>query len=222
MNLLDNIRRSVLILFNSLPIVLMTTLATLAFGFGNYGMGWIFAGQVLLFPIVGLLHLVFGMIGGNIPYSDTLVIVPNHSYKQINILPSTWLVQVTYFFTYLFLNAKDLYNTDPIDKGADYALKVNNRKARTMIIMVSSVVFLLILLGARIVARSEMDRSAFVTMLSIFMSLAVGGVAANIWNTLGKQPNVGTGYLDVFGISQQMMLATKPTDQVTLCQTASL
>jgi len=200
----------------------MTVLATLGLGLGNIGMGWIFAGQVLLFPIIGVLHFFFGLIGvDNVPYSDTLVIDPVPSFKRVNIIPSVWLVQVTYFFTYLFLNARDIYKADPIDPSADYLLKVNNRKKRTMLIMISSVVFFVALFIFRIVARSELHQNMFVTLLSVLLSLAVGSVGAYIWNVIGGQPNVGTGKLDIFGISQQMILVPK-TSEVTLCQGVSL
>jgi len=199
----------------------MTTLATLALGFGNYGMGWIVAGQILLYPIVGAMHLVTTILGGNIPYSDTLVIVPTSSYRQINVLPSTWFVQVSYFFSYLFFNARDIYLKDPIDSDSDYTLKVNNRKARTMIIMITSVIFLLLLVNCRLIARSELSGSPFITIMSIILSLGVGISGAYVWSHIGKQPNVGTGYLDVFGISQQMILIPK-TNEKTMCEGVNL
>ena len=221
MTVLDTVKKSVIGIFNALPIVLMTSLIILAFGLVNSGMGWIFVGQVLLFPIVGAIHLITSMFGTTVPYSETLVLSPSEVFKSINIKPSMWLVQVSYFFSYLFMNAYTIYNEDPIDNGSDYSTKVSNRKARTMMIMTVSVLFLIILIGCRVMAKSEGNLNRFIMSMSILMSLAVGITGAYIWNVIGGQPNVGTGHLDIFGISQQMMSVPK-TDEVTLCQTASL
>ena len=216
MNLFDTIRRSILSVYTSLPLILIIVNGILAAGLGNGGIAWILAGQIILIGIVAPLRILTAAFGmGNVPYSDMEVLVPNPSMGQINILPSIWVVQVTYFFTYLWFNSYDIYKRDPIDPGEDYEIKVNNRKSRTMMIMIVSIVFLSLLLTTRIIVNGN--------GLYVFLSAILGGVCAWAWNLFGKQPNV-LGSMDAFGISQQMMMIpnTDRATVATLCQTANL
>jgi len=185
---------------------------------------WIFAGHVLLFPIIGAIHIITMILQlGNLPPSETLVLVPSEAYKSVNIVPSMWLTQISFFFGYVFMNAKDVYSAEPVDPAKEYASKVNNRKARTIMIMVCAAVALVGLVVSRVIAGSESaaNLTVIVTAISVTVSVALGLSAAAIWDTIGGQPNVGIGKFDIFGISQQMMKIPK-TEQVTLCQTASL
>jgi hypothetical protein len=196
----------------------MTVLVVLAAGFGNAGMAWIFAGQVLLFPIVGLCRVFTAAFGMDvtIPYSDSEVLVANQDAGTINIVPSIWVVQVVYFFVYLWFNANNIYNADPIDIGPEYTVKVNNRKSRTMMIMVFVGVFLSLLLGARFLVKGD--------ILNALVSAVIGWLFAWTWNVVGNQPNLGINTMDIFGISQQMMIVpnTDANEVATLCEASNL
>ena len=202
----------------------MTTLLILGLGLGNPGMIWILAGHILLFPIIGSLHLVTKLFKlGDLPPSETLVIVPSEAYKTINIVPSMWITQVTYFFSYLIMNANDVRKADAVDSGPEYATKVHNRKTRTIMIMTVCAAVLTTLILCRVIAGSERDSkmTGIVTAISVTVSVGLGFLAAGIWDLLGGQPNVGIGKFDIFGISQQMMRIPE-TNQTVVCQGANL
>lgn len=225
MSLLDTAQRSIFGVFNALPVVLMTVLLVLGFGLGNHGIVWVLGGQVVLYPAIAAIHFVLRLLKigdiGNIPYSDTVVLVPGSNYSTINVLPSMWITQVSYFFSYVFLNALDIYNSEPVSTEDSYEMKVNNRKTRTIMIMTWAVIFGLILISCRWLAGSEKGNlSILITISSTILSLGVGVAYAWTVNMLGKQPNIGrTQNMDIFGITQQMMLIPK-TSQVTVCATA--
>jgi hypothetical protein len=219
MTFVDTAQSSLIGVFNSLPLVLMTVLIVLGLGLGNFGMLWVAGGHIVLFPIVGALHFLTMWYGkGIIPYSDTLVLAPGSSSK-INIIPSMWITQITYFFTYVFLNAYDIYNSEPVTTDPSYDIKVNNRKTRTIMIMTWAVILGLILIACRILAKSEYTSDRIAIIASVAFSLLIGGSMAAIANIIGNQPNVGTQKMDIFGITQQMFLIPK-SSQVTVCQTA--
>ena len=202
----------------------MTTLLILGLGLGNPGMIWILAGHILLFPIIGTLHLITKLFKlGDLPPSETLVIVPSEAYKTINIVPSMWITQVTYFFSYLIMNANDVRNADAVDSGPEYATKVNNRKTRTIMIMTVCAAVLTTLILCRIIAGSERDSkmTGIVTAISVTVSVGLGLFMAGVWDLLGGQPNVGIGKLDIFGISQQMMKIPS-TNEKLVCEGVDL
>ena len=223
MTLLDKAQISIIGVFNSLPLVLMTALLVLGLGLGNFGMLSIAIGQIAMFPIIGLIHFVLKLIKigdiGDINYSDTVVLVPSNQYSKVNILPSMWITQITYFFSYVFFNAYDVYNDEPISSDPDYSVKVNNRKTRTAMIMTWAVILGLLLIAGRWIGKSEYTDILPVRIFSVVFSIGLGSCVAFIANTISKQPNVGTQKMDIFGISQQMMLIPK-TSEVTVCQTA--
>jgi len=223
MTLLDKAQISIIGVFNSLPLVLMTALLVLGLGLGNFGMLSIAIGQIAMFPIIGLIHFALKLIKigdiGDINYSDTVVLVPSNQYSKVNILPSMWITQITYFFSYVFFNAYDIYNDEPISSDPDYSVKVNNRKTRTAMIMTWAVILGLLLIAGRWIGKSEYTDILPVRIFSVVFSIGLGSCVAFIANTISKQPNVGTQKMDIFGISQQMMLIPK-TSEVTVCQTA--
>ena len=217
MNLFDTIRRSLLSVFTSLPLILIIVDGILAAGLGNGGIAWILAGQIILFAIVSLLRIVTSAFDlGNVPYSDAEVLIPITGVSTINILPSIWVVQVSYFFAYLGLNSFHIHKADPVDPGPQYEVKVNNRKSRTMMIMIASAFFLSLLLLARIWVNGN--------TVYVVVSAALGILAAWAWNVVGKEPKINVGNMDIFGISQQMMIIPNTDEKTvaTLCQTANL
>jgi len=220
MTLIDTAQISIIGVFNSLPLVLITTLLVLGLGLGNFGMLSIAIGQIVMLAITGLINFGFNFIKlGNIKYSDTAVIVPTNTYTEVNILPSMWITQITYFFSYIFFNAYDIYNDEPITTDPDYSVKVNNRKTRTAMIMVWAVILGLLLIACRWIGKSEYTEIMPIRIFSVALSIGLGSTVAFIANTISKQPNVGTQKMDIFGITQQMILIPK-TSQVTVCQTA--
>jgi len=220
MTLLDTAQISIFGVFNSLPLVLITTLLVLGLGLGNFGMLSIAIGQIVMLAIIGLINFGFNFIKlGNIKYSDTAVIVPTNTITEVNILPSMWITQITYFFSYVFFNAYDIYNDEPITTDPEYSVKVNNRKTRTVMIMVWAVILGLLLIACRWIGKSEYTEIMPIRIFSVALSIGLGSTVAFIANTISKQPNVGTQKMDIFGITQQMILIPK-TSEVTVCQTA--
>jgi magnesium-transporting ATPase (P-type) len=218
MTLLYTAQNSLIGAFNSLPVILMSMLLIIGLGLGNFGMLWIFGGQVLLFPILGILHILTSF-ATTINYSDTLVIAHDSRQPRINIVPSMWLTQIIYFITFIITNAYNVYTTEPISADSSYDIKVNNRKTRAAAIMVCSAVVGVLLVFCRFAAKSEFTPNLIIRIFSLVVSLVLGAGWALLLNYIMKNsPNLGIQKMDIFGITQQMILFPNKSE-VTLCQT---
>jgi len=200
----------------------MTTLLVLGLGLGNIGMGWILIGQILIFPIVSFIHFICRVIGfGQAPYSDTLVFLPNYQSSPVTVFVSAWIVEVVYFFTFVALNAYDVYNADPVNAGSDYNVQINNRKARTKMIMIVAVVLGLSLVMLRLFGSSEAPFGEVRMIVGTVLSIGLGVGVAWGWNALSTKISIGPGKQDIFGISQQMILTTQ-TDKTVMCEASNV
>jgi len=123
--------------------------------------------------------------------STTISEVP----QTLNVIPSYWLSIMAFFFTYLILNAQDLYNKQSSSKASKGA--VDARKNQTMISMVilsiSAILFTLI----RYATTCENG-------LGVVISWILGGGIAVGWYKFMR--NCGLGRLDdIFGISNRLL-----------------
>ena len=212
-NTIDTIQRSLYTLFNLLPIVVMSTLLTVGFGLGNYGMITILLGQFTVSVTVFLIRL-FSTNEGQL-YS----LFPGETSKQF---PSIWMANISFFFGCLFSSAYSVYtrtptNAETSDSDATINSKVKNRKSRTMMIMVAGALLGVFLLGYRMWAEGL----GISSLLGSLLGVGIGAIGVVAWATIIKQPNFGTNNMDIFGISQQLISVTK-TDVKTMCQLEAL
>ena len=136
--------------------------------------------------------------------------------------PSVWLANISFFFTCLISNAYAVYKKDsPPASGSDptIAAKVNNRKTRCLMIIVTCAILAALSIGYRCFV--EFDSTSILGSISlIIVSIGLGAGAAAIWQILIKQPNIGLQNMDIFGISQQLISVTQ-TDTKTMCELVS-
>lgn len=196
--------------FHSLPVILSTTMLVLGMTQGNINFLFFFIGLSILTPLACLLlniltEIVFTKLG--VPdnlwkldsataeacklISTTISEVP----QTLNVIPSYWLSIMAFFFTYLILNAQDLYNKQSSSKASKGA--VDARKNQTMISMVilsiSAILFTLI----RYATTCENG-------LGVVISWILGGGIAVGWYKFMR--NCGLGRLDdIFGISNRLL-----------------
>jgi len=187
----------------------MSTLLTVGFGLGNYGMITIFLGQFTVSVAVFIIRL-FSTHEGQL-YS----LFPGEISKQF---PSIWMANIAFFFGCLFSSAYDVYIRTPTsaetsDSDATVHAKVKNRKSRTMMVMVAGALLGIFLLAYRIWAEGLVVSS----LLGSLLGAGIGAVGVIAWASIIKQPNFGTNNMDIFGISQQLISVTK-TDVDTMCQ----
>jgi len=136
--------------------------------------------------------------------------------EKLTTYVSTWLVHVSYFFTYIAFNAYDVHQADPVNSGSGYNIQINNRKARTAMIIGVSILLGAILIALRWYAESE-GEIGFMTTINTIISVGLGCTLAWSWHWLSTKITLGPGKQDIFGISQQMIL-TRQSDKSTICQ----
>jgi hypothetical protein len=115
--------------------------------------------------------------------------------EVINVVPSYWLSIMSFFFTYLILNAQNLYNKQSSSKASKAA--VDARKNQTMI----SIIILSITAVLFTLMRYS---SSCETGLGVIISWLLGGGLAYGWYKFMRQ--CGLGRLDdIFGISNRLL-----------------
>lgn len=218
MNLLDTIKKSLIMLFLQLPIILIVVVFFLGGGLGNAGLLWLSSGQLLLVPIaVMALHFVtqFGGSLVEVPYSDIGQLVPSEplteSTARINVFPSYWMAHFAFFSSYILSNAYAVYKLEPVSDEPEYVSKIKARKARTINIMIFTLLCFVILSGIRLrYTHSE----KFLGVL--FATAAFGGLGYG-WYVLSNTLGIRT--MDIFGVAQQMVTTYDPTKPVTCVNT---
>lgn len=203
MNLLHTLRSLLINTFLSLPLLLIAFIGLLGIGLGNIGFFILFLGHALVLPVaIPLLHLLSRLIGGvgnpsfYVRSSDVGQLVPSaiQDYSYQNVVPSYWLTHIWFFMGYLFTNALNIYKLPKADKANPrlYA----NRRTRSIALMISTTVFVLILTMLRYRTGAE-------TMLGVVASAAVGGGLGFGWYEFAKL--CGARHADMFGIAQQIL-----------------
>jgi hypothetical protein len=208
----------------------MITLLTFGLGLGNYGMISIFMGEFALTVIVFLLRLVSQKVPGNTETKTIFSLFPTEAAPQF---PSIWLSTMSFFFGALILNAYQVYKIDPMDTvGSDpniiaqidtpiFQSKVNNRKTRCIMIMITCTILALVLIGYRalfVEARTSTGDLGVTKLFMAIIAILMGGGAAALWYKITLDaPNFGLRNMDIFGISQQLVAVTQ-TDMKTMCE----
>jgi len=223
---LDTIKRSLIMFFLGLPLILISIVFFLGFGLGNAGLLFLSAGQMILVPIaVFMCHLIPDLLvwlsNGklykifDVPYSDIGQLVPSIPVSafttEINVWPSYWMAHFTFFCSYLLVNANAVYKLPPISDSPDYESKVQARKSRATVIMIFIVaIFLaLSLIRLRYTHTEHIFGALFATV--IFGLLGWGWFEAS--NSLGIRT------MDIFGVVQQMLVTQDPSMPTTCVST---
>jgi len=147
-------------------------------------------------------------------------ILPNtdNSYNR----PSHWVNHITFFFGFIMANASAIYNepvptnpktADPeVDRQrqAQIDLRVTNRKAITMSIMILSVIILAVLLFFRYL-KTECESSFILAIFPLLIAYGTGSAFFTlIYKACGVRP------ADILGIVQGM-IATQLIDNPIVC-----
>jgi hypothetical protein len=196
--------------FHSLPVILSTTILVLGMTQGNINLLFFFIGLSVLTPLACLLlnivgELAFSKLG--VPDSlwkldeataeacKLITTTISELPQTFNVIPSYWLSIMAFFFTYLFLNAQDLYSKQSSSKASKAA--IDARKNQTMISMVILSIAAILFTLIRYSTTCEKG-------LGVVISWVLGGSIAVGWHSFMRQ--CGLGRLDdIFGISNRLL-----------------
>ena len=183
----------------------------------NVGMIFLSVGQIIVVPIATLLIRIFTSIlpATHVPPSDVGLLVPSIkdalSTSSFNVAPSFWVAHVTFLCSYIFTNAYTVYVVDT-ESGAAASgpkWKLQNRRARSLMIMITSVVLLI----ALILSRYLMTGAE--TIFGILIGLIAFIPAGYYWYQIAIQNGSQNG--DIFGIVQQMIPSMENDTKASLC-----
>ena len=200
--------------FRSLPVLLSTTILVLGMTQGNINLLFFFVGLAILSPLSSfIINVLWELLFSNTPSWAT---IPEHLWKvdsasaeacslftttvsklpeTMTVVPSYWLTMMSFFFTYLFLNAHNLYNKQSSSKASQIA--VDARKNQTMISMIILFITGIIFTLIRYSTSCESG-------VGVVISWGLGGGVAFGWYTFMRQ--CGLGRLDdIFGISNRLL-----------------
>lgn len=216
---MDTVKRSLIMFFLGLPVILICVVFFLGFGLGNAGLLFLSAGQIVIVPLaVTLLHMVTGLLSTILPskyfdvtYSDIGQLVPSAPLTangtKINVWPSYWMAHFAFFSGYILCNAINVYKLDPVSDSPEYNVKVNNRKSRAVVIMMFVAAIFVILSGIRL---AYTDSENFFG--AIFATVTFGLLA---WGWCTASTTLGIRTMDIFGVAQQMVLTQDPSKPTT-------
>lgn len=213
MNVLNSLKRSLILFYLGLPIILISTILFLGIGLGNAGLLFLSAGHIFIVPVaVMILHFFTQFLPfSKINYTDVGLLVPSSgitSGTQINVFPSYWVSHVTFFLTYIFFNAYAIYNLPPSSDNPADKSKVTNRISRTAIIMAFTAFTFVAFMFIRFkVTHSE-------KLVGMILGIGVMGGLGYGWYEASAAINIKT--MDIFGIIQQMTTVVD-TNAKTLC-----
>jgi len=221
MSLLATIRTSLLLGFKSLPLLLISFIAFLAFGLGNTSLFILLFGQIFGVPVITEILHALSSNSPNIALltsNDISQLVPTalgSVSTPVNVFPSYWMAHIAFFFGYLLGNAVSMYlqKTDLslIQGASSDAVKISinskiaARKERALTLIISTVCFFILIAILRVIATGAE------TLAGMLISLILFGLG---WGWYAVAENLGVTNSDVFGIAMLMMspdsAATKP------------
>ncbi len=216
MEWLLTIRRYILAGFLALPMLLISFLGFISLGLGNIGLFLLFLGHTIAVPIAtALLNLSAQKLGKAtsptderfFSMSERAKLIPSSSdVDHVGIVPSYWMAHITFFFSYLLTNAVKVYRL-PQDVGVD-TWRYENRKRKATALIITSVLFLIGLIGLRLgLTRVENWRSVVAVIPIGFLGWGWYELAA----TCGARP------ADIFGIVSLMINPGQKQEQPLLC-----
>jgi hypothetical protein len=180
--------------------------------FNSGGADGLAIGKYVLAPIFFIIHL-FLLYSKEIPSSpNQCAVIPGlRPGESVYNFPSAWLSQITFFISFVFSNALLVYNlpTPNLSLSADAAqnakrqanldIRIRNRKALTIGIMILSILIFLGLLYFRFKLQ-PCENGFFASIPSIVFTGFLGSSFVNfLYNSCGINP------IDILGIVQGML-----------------
>lgn len=213
MDILDTLRKSILMAFRALPILLISFTAFLAIGLGNMGMFILFFGQAVLVPIVtSLTHIFTQKVLGDkvfVPGTDIVQLVPSLSTSlPVNVVPSYWMQHVLFFLGYLIANGVAIHGL-PEEKGQPEYL-VSNRKAKANTVISVAVVAAILLSYFRFTITGNAE-----TLIGIGAAFVTGGALGYGWYQFAAY--CGARHADVFGVVPTILPASAKEQKAMAC-----
>lgn len=217
MNILDTLQRIAILFLLGFPLIMICLVGFLSISVLNVGTIYLFIGQVILVPIATILIRMFTWVlpGTHVPPSDVGLLVPSIkdalSTSSFNVAPSFWIAHVVFLCSYIFTNAYTVYVVDTKSGRAASApkWKLENRRARSLMIMVTCVLALI----ALILSRYLMTGAE--TIFGIFIGLVAFIPAGYYWYQIAIKNDSQNG--DIFGIMQQMIPSMEDDANASLC-----
>jgi hypothetical protein len=217
--------------FRSLPVILGSSVLILGLAQGNFNLMFFFIGMCILAPTATLLlKVVWELVFSNTPNWLTVpfslwrlqgfeaaacTIFPVMTGDPAGIqcvVPSYWMTMIAFAITYMYANAKMLYDKQADSKAPQYA--IDARKSQAIMSMMILTAFALFFTIARYASGCE-------TGLGMIISWLLGGWLGFGWYKFMRA--CGLGRLDdLFGISNRILPQQAYEDQLpTVCSTAT-
>jgi len=217
MNILETLQRITLLFLLGFPLIMICLIGFLSISVLNVGTIFLFVGQVILVPIAVLaIRIVTSILPGtHVPPSDVGLLVPSIkdalSTSSFNVGPSFWVAHVVFLCSYIFTNAYNIYVVDtlsgPAASGPKW--KLENRRARSMMIMIVSVASLIALILSRYLMTGAETIFGIIIALGAFVPLAYW------WYGIAIKNGLQNG--DIFGIMQQIIPSLENDTSASLC-----
>ena len=208
--------------FRNMPIIILSTLLFIGTVQANFNYLFLATGMFLIVPTAVLLlnmisEFILPIITDNsniwMKFSPpTCNILSSKSVPTnilMNVTPSYWTPIMSFFFTYMFLNAYRLYNFSLGDKSLQNETGEDARKTQSIVAMILIILIGLLFLLLRITTGCE-------TLLGYTLGLLVGGSLAYGWHAFLKA--CGMGRLDdMFGITSRILPALVNDQSQVVC-----
>jgi hypothetical protein len=217
MELIETIRKAVILFFLGFPLIMTSIMGFLSISLLNIGTFVLFAGQIIIVPVLVLLIHLFTWMFPKVEASDVGMLIPSFEEALVgtkyNVTPSYWVAHVVFLFSYIFTNAMEIYKKDASVSTRSYNWKIENRKGRATMIMMTCIVLLIMFLGIRyFVSGTE-------TFLGILVGLGAFAPLGYFMYKLAMRSGAQNG--DVFGMVQQMIPALEEDSNATICLPAN-
>jgi len=205
MDVLQTVRTTLALAFQSFPLLMSSFIGFLAIGLGNLGLFILFMGQAVIVPLV---TAIAQSISERLPDPNNLYHVKSSQASQLvplhpfsgptqNVTPSYWMMQVSFLFFYILANAVSIYML-PVDSKLP-AVFTENRKSTAITIMVTTFFWLGLILWLRTMTHTE-------HLTGILVAIGLGCPLGFGWYQFAAI--CGARSADVFGIVQQILPAS--------------
>lgn len=217
MNILETLQRITLLFLLGFPLIMVCLVGFLSISVLNVGMIFLSVGQILIVPVITtfLQFVTWILPGTKVPPSDIGLLVPSVkealATSSFNVAPSFWVAQTVFICSYVFMNAYTVYNlkAGALGGSAGASWKVENRKARSLMVMIVCVISLIGLLVSRYLMTGAE------TIFGIIIGLAAFIPISYYWYENAIRNGAQNG--DILGILQQMIPAMNDDAKASLC-----
>ena len=214
MNILETLHRITLLFLLGFPLIMICLVGFLSISVLNVGTIFLFVGQAIVVPILTMIAQLFTWIlpGTHVPPSDIGLLVPSAkealAVSSFNVAPSFWIAHVVFLCSYIFMNAYNIYTLDSASTNTA-AWKIENRKGRSLMVMIVSVCSLLALIISRYIMTGAETIFGIIIGLSIFIPVSY------YWFQIAIKNGSQNG--DILGIINQVVPSMEDDTNASLC-----